>query len=182
MNRFPLFPDQNYSYTQRFTVKHRGIDILAPRRSPVLAVDDGKAWRQNDSKGGKVAYLQTGSLVRGDLTTYYYAHLDDWFPVLGIAPDYDHAVDVRAGDVLGYVGTTGNAAGGPPHLHFQVRQGSLVVDPFPELQAVDPHPERGHAGSTVRAPATPWPAIFGIPDFRGPLALFALIWLFRKAK
>ena len=143
MDRFPLSATDSYRYEQRFTTQHRGTDILAPAGSIVYAVEDGTAWATVDPKGGNVVYLE------GDRSgyRYYYAHLSRWAAKLGIAND--PKVRVMAGDDLGAVGTTGNAAGGPPHLHFQMRDGSLVMDPFDALQAVDPHRERGSRPSMV---------------------------------
>jgi peptidoglycan LD-endopeptidase LytH len=173
MNRFPLFPDGPYSYAQNFTLQHLGIDIMAPRGTPVLAVDDGKAWRQIDTKGGKVVYLAAAK------ETYYYAHLDEWYPTLADAAHRDEAIDVRAGDALGFIGNTGNAAGRPPHLHFQIRRGSLTIDPFADLQAVDPHPERGTSGTTIGPRPRQWPSL--LPNIQGPIALLALLWLFSQS-
>jgi len=181
LNRFPLFPDGPYGYTQRFGPSHLGIDIMAPLGTPIVAVDDGKAWRQIDSKGGNVVYLQNkGSSIRGTLETYYYAHLSTWFPTLASAIHQSDAIDVRAGDVLGFVGNTGNAAGGPHHLHFQIRRGSLVIDPFPDLQAVDPHPERGTPGQTVHAPTLQLPSMFAFPDALKGIALLGLLYLWAR--
>ena len=90
---------------------HHAIDIMAPRGSAVLAVQDGRILRLSKSdKGGTTIYAT-------DLTehfVYYYAHLDRYH-----ANVYDGRPVVR-GDTIGYVGTTGNAPKNLPHLHFQV--------------------------------------------------------------
>ncbi len=158
MDRFPLSATDYYRYEQRFNVQHRGVDIMAKKGSIVYAVEDGVAWATTDPKGGNVVYLD------GEATgiRYYYAHLDGWAAKLGISSD--PKVKVSAGDDLGFVGNTGNAAGGPPHLHFQMRIGSLVMDPFDALQSVDPHRDRGTRPSSV-APAA------------GLLALVLIWWL-----
>jgi murein DD-endopeptidase MepM/ murein hydrolase activator NlpD len=90
---------------------HEAIDILAPRGQPVIAVE-----------GGTIAKLFTS--VRGGLTvyqfdpsrqyTYYYAHLDDY------ASGLREGAEVTRGQVIGYVGTTGNAPKDTPHLHFAI--------------------------------------------------------------
>jgi murein DD-endopeptidase MepM/ murein hydrolase activator NlpD len=90
---------------------HRALDILAPRGTPVLAADDGKILRvRPNTLGGNTVYATdpTGRVV------YYYAHLDTYRS--GLA----EGATVARGDVLGYVGTTGNAPKDTPHLHFQV--------------------------------------------------------------
>lgn len=101
--------------------RHEGIDIFAPRRTPVVAAIDGVVSPQTTNNlGGNVVWIW--SIGRG--ISLYYAHLDE------------HAVSpgdrVAAGEVIGYVGTSGNARGTPPHLHFGVyaRPGG-AVDPLP---------------------------------------------------
>ena len=99
---------------------HQGVDIGAPRGTAVVAVADGFIERIKDGgRGGKQLYLRD---ARGRL--YYYAHLDSWS-----VAEYDA---VRAGDVLGTVGDTGNAQGTTPHLHFEVLLGKQrrAVDPL----------------------------------------------------
>lgn len=95
---------------------HRALDIPARRGTPVLAAVDGTilTMRQN-TLGGTTLYLVDAQRR----FVYYYAHLERY---------HDRAsqgVEVRQGDVLGYVGTSGNAPRNFPHLHFQ----ALRVDP-----------------------------------------------------
>jgi MYXO-CTERM domain-containing protein len=105
---------------------HRGTDIFAPVGSALLAVDDGDARAAVDPKGGNVVYLRAD-----DGTVYYYAHLSSY------AGQYPRRVS--AGDELGGVGTSGNAQGKTPHVHFEVHpNGGDAVDPFPLLQNVSP--------------------------------------------
>ncbi|MFW5726801.1 MAG: M23 family metallopeptidase, partial [bacterium] len=88
---------------------HQGIDIFAPRGTPVLAVADGIVSRKtNSGRGGKVVWLSSPS--RG--FNLYYAHLDSQTVVPGQR--------VQPGDTLGFVGNTGNARTTPPHLHFGI--------------------------------------------------------------
>jgi murein DD-endopeptidase MepM/ murein hydrolase activator NlpD len=90
---------------------HRALDILAPRGTPVLAADDGKILRvRPNTLGGNTVYATDPS----GRVVYYYAHLDAYRS--GLA----EGATVSRGDVLGYVGTTGNAPKDTPHLHFQV--------------------------------------------------------------
>lgn len=120
-----------YSYARNFTSTHHGTDIMAPEGSPVLAVERGKAWSAIEEKGGKVAYLEGESGTR-----YFYGHLSAWATKL-ISATPTSPLDVDVGDELGKVGSTGNAQGKAPHIHFQMRRGSLVIDPFDDLAAVD---------------------------------------------
>ncbi len=101
---------------------HEGIDIFAPRLTPVMAVADGRATPRENKLGGNTVWLSTPG------TSYYYAHLERVAVGSGQR--------VRAGDVIGYVGNSGNAATTEPHLHFGIyRWGKGAVDPFPLLQA-----------------------------------------------
>jgi murein DD-endopeptidase MepM/ murein hydrolase activator NlpD len=99
---------------------HEGVDIFVQRLTPVLAVAAGRAMPRQDELGGNTVWLNTPG------TSYYYAHLDRV-----AVKDQQH---VKVGDVLGYVGNTGNAAGMSPHLHFGVyRWGREPIDPLPLL-------------------------------------------------
>jgi murein DD-endopeptidase MepM/ murein hydrolase activator NlpD len=149
LERFPLPASAAYSYAQRFSASHRGTDIMAPSGTMVVAVESGKAWPALDAKGGRVVYLEAPSKrLLGAPRRYYYAHLLGWDAPIESATAANPR-SVEAGELLGYVGNTGNAKDGPPHLHFQVRQGSLVIDPFDLLQDVDPHRERGSRSSSA---------------------------------
>lgn len=124
--------------------KHRAIDIMAPKGTPVLAVADGRILRlANTSKGGI-------SLYAADLEehfVYYYAHLDRYHPTIYTGRP------VLRGDTLGYVGTTGNASSGAPHLHFQLMRmppdrkywNGEPINPYPLLRAAEA--PSGKAGS-----------------------------------
>lgn len=109
--------------------KHTGADIFAPKGTAVVAATDGVVLAIGvDRLGGNVVYL----LGEG-LTIQYYAHLDAWEPSLR------KGQHVEAGDVLGTVGNTGNAASTPSHLHFGVsrlrplRMGRVRFDPVTVL-------------------------------------------------
>ena len=90
---------------------HGALDILAPRGTPVLAADDGRVEKLHLSEGGGITLYQFDPSGR---FVYYYAHLD------GYREGLAEGEIVRRGDVLGYVGTTGNAPPGTPHLHFAI--------------------------------------------------------------
>ena len=99
---------------------HEGVDIFVKRLTPVLAVAAGRVMPRQDALGGNVVWLNTPG------TSYYYAHLDR------IAVRDQQTV--KAGDVLGYVGNTGNASNMPSHLHFGVyKWGREPIDPLPLL-------------------------------------------------
>ncbi len=100
--------------------KHEGEDIFAPRGTPVLAATDGVVVRFGGGKLGGNAVWVAGRGGR----VYYYAHLDRYRQDLKVGDVID------AGDVLGYVGNTGNARTTPPHLHFGIYGPHDAVDPF----------------------------------------------------
>ena len=90
---------------------HAAIDIAATRGTPVVAVDDGTIAKLFTSERGGTTIYQFDPDRR---FVYYYAHLDRY------ADGVREAANVRRGDVVGYVGTTGNAAPDAPHLHFAI--------------------------------------------------------------
>ncbi len=102
---------------------HQGVDIFAPRGTPVLATTRGLVARIGEnSLGGTVVWVLGPG---GD--RHYYAHLNS-------VADVKIGQRIAPGDVLGTVGTTGNARGTPPHLHYGVyRRGEGAINPFPLL-------------------------------------------------
>lgn len=91
--------------------RHEGLDVLAPRNTPVLAIEDGKIAKLFLSDAGGITIYQfdpTSSY------SYYYAHLERY------ADGLKEGDTVKRGQVLGYVGTTGNAPRDTPHLHFAI--------------------------------------------------------------
>jgi len=101
---------------------HEGVDMIAARGTPLVAIETGTIKRMgNGGLGGITIYL-TGA--GGD--QYYYAHLDAWAPGLSVG----QAVSV--GELIGYVGNTGNAQYTVPHLHFEFHPGGGdPVNPYP---------------------------------------------------
>jgi murein DD-endopeptidase MepM/ murein hydrolase activator NlpD len=93
--------------------KHDAIDILAPRGAEVRAVEDGTIAKLFTSAAGGLTIYQFDP---GEEFVYYYAHLD------GYAAGAKEGYLVRRGDVIGYVGTTGNAPKNTPHLHFAIEK------------------------------------------------------------
>ncbi|WP_102946023.1 MULTISPECIES: M23 family metallopeptidase [unclassified Stenotrophomonas] len=104
---------------------HAGVDIFARRGTPVRSAGPGVVVAVRDSGlGGRQVWVVGPARER-----YYYAHLEDWREGLSEG-------DVLAeGDVLGYVGDSGNAAGTPPHLHWGIYGSSGAYDPLPLLRA-----------------------------------------------
>lgn len=114
--------------------RHEAMDILAPRGTPVLAVEDGTIVKLFLSvPGGRTVYQFDAS----ERYCYYYAHLDAY------AAHLTEGARVQRGDVIGYVGTTGNAPPNAPHLHFGITEigkdkkwwGGTPLDPYPILRA-----------------------------------------------
>jgi len=121
---------------------HAGNDLFSTEGTPLLAADDGEVRYGTDVLGGNVANLRSP-----DGTRYYYAHLSAFEGTNR---------QVRAGDVIGYMGRTGNAANTPTHLHFEVHPGGgAAIDPFPLLNAAQ-------KVSASQKPSTSllWPLLF----------------------
>ena len=117
--------------------KHEALDIMAPRGTPVMAVDEGNVAKLFTSKRGGLTVYQFNDAR--DLC-YYYAHLERY------AKGLREGTLLRRGDVLGYVDSTGDASPSGPHLHFAVfRLGperewwkGTAIDPLPLLQGREP--------------------------------------------
>lgn len=91
--------------------RHEAMDILAPRGTPVMAAVEGRVVKLFTSAAGGLTIYQFDADER---LCFYYAHLDAY------APDLTEGENVVQGQVIGYVGTTGNAPPGTPHLHFAI--------------------------------------------------------------
>jgi murein DD-endopeptidase MepM/ murein hydrolase activator NlpD len=103
---------------------HKGNDMFSPGGTPLVAVTSGSVMFQSDQLGGLAAYVNGH-----DGNTYYYAHLSDYV---------GGGRSVSAGELIGHVGNTGDAAGGPTHLHFEIRPGGpngRAIDPYATLAA-----------------------------------------------
>jgi hypothetical protein len=127
----PASPSDSFG-APRTTTWHHGNDIFAPLGAPILAVADGTLFRVGwNDVGGNRFWLRDGA---GN--EFYYAHLSAFSPLA------QEGAQVKAGDVIGFVGTTGDAAGTPPHLHFEIHPRELLwmgydgaIDPYPYLTA-----------------------------------------------
>ena len=106
--------------------RHEGVDIFAPRGTPVTSTTRGVVVAINDrGLGGRQVWVLGPAGER-----HYYAHLDDW------APGLAEGDVVEAGAALGTVGDSGNARGTPPHLHYGVYGSDGALDPLPRMRAV----------------------------------------------
>ena len=133
------------------TRDHEGVDIFAPRGTPVLAAAPGRVTRvTTDRAGGKVIWLEETALGR----RLYYAHLDSQAVRGGTM--------VNRGDTLGYVGNSGNARTTSPHLHFAVYwRGQGAANPSFHLQEPPGRPaafagDTGLIGRRARTLANTW--------------------------
>ena len=109
---------------------HRALDIMAPRGTPVVAAVDGKIRKLFTSQAGGLTIYQFD--VKEE-RVYYYAHLDRY------ADGLSEGQLVTQGSIIGYVGTTGNAPEGSPHLHFSIE----VLPPSKQWwkgEPVNPYP------------------------------------------
>jgi len=114
------------------TRPHEATDIMAPRGTPVLAVNDGKIEKLFLSKpGGNTIYQFDPT----EHYCYYYAHLDRY------APGIEAGKFVHRGELIAYVGSTGNADPSAPHLHFEIHEltpekqwwQGASINPYPYL-------------------------------------------------
>lgn len=114
--------------------RHEATDIMAPRGTPVLAVEDGTIRKLFLSKPGGITIYEFDP---SEQYCYYYAHLD------GYAADLREGMHVRRGQTIAYVGSTGDADANSPHLHFGITAigpekkwwGGTPIDPYPILRA-----------------------------------------------
>ncbi len=96
---------------RRGAKKHEALDLSAPRGTPVMAMDDGRVVKLFTSVPGGLTLYQLDPTQR---YVYYYAHLDRY------APSLKEGAEVKRGELIGYVGSTGNASADAPHLHLTI--------------------------------------------------------------
>jgi hypothetical protein len=116
---------------------HKGNDIMAPKMTPVVAVANGTIRSIHDTPGDCCWII----LAHDDGWSSWYVHLNndhsgtDDGRGRGIRPDLVPGSRVAAGEVIGWIGDSGNAEPGPPHLHFELhRPGVGAIDPYPSLR------------------------------------------------
>ncbi|MGH8028319.1 MAG: M23 family metallopeptidase, partial [Arenimonas sp.] len=115
---------------------HEAIDIMAPVGTPVYAVEDGRVEKLFDSKQGGLTVYQ---FDRNSELAYYYAHLNAY------APGLAEGQVLHQGDLIGFVGFTGNANPAGPHLHFAI----FVLGPEKKWwkgTPINPYPFLGKSG------------------------------------
>lgn len=104
--------------------RHQGTDIMARTGTPVVAIVGGTVRASTNGLGGKCIWLRGNNGW-----TFYYAHLDRWIVRSG---------SVKAGQVIGTVGSTGNASASAPHLHLQMHwKGGAPTNPYPYLRRME---------------------------------------------
>lgn len=116
-------------YEGRSTGRHHAVDIFAPRNTPVHACDNGKVLRLFHSQyGGTTVYQSdpSGQFI------YYYAHLEKY------AAGLREEDNIKKGQVIGYVGTSGNAPPNTPHLHFSISKPIKAFGWYPSAP-IDPY-------------------------------------------
>ena len=121
----------SYGYPRSGGRTHEGIDVIAKEGNELYAVADGKITKVYSDYPGSLA----GNGIRltrsdGSNTYYFYAHMSE------LAEGIELGVPVKAGQLVGYVGNTGNS--GTPHLHFEAHpNGGASVNPYQALKAID---------------------------------------------
>jgi murein DD-endopeptidase MepM/ murein hydrolase activator NlpD len=132
---------------------HHAIDIMAPRNTPILAIEDGTIVKLTYNRLGGITLYQldpTGTYA------YYYAHLERYAPGLAAGQP------VQRGQVIGYVGTSGNAPKNAPHLHFAIyrlpeERSSWLGQPINPFEVLHPSrcigPEEGKLAKEGRSAA-----------------------------
>ena len=127
---FPVYGSHNYTDTfgafRADTGFHQGNDVFAAAGTPVVAVTSGRLFNVGTLRiSGNRLWVRSD---KGDC--FFYAHLS------AFATDARDGLRVKAGQVVGFVGSTGDAERTPPHLHFEVHPGcGPAVDPYPFLRA-----------------------------------------------
>ncbi len=140
---FPVVGENHYSDTfgapRSGGRSHHGVDIMADKMVPVVAVADGTVGWMHDDQGGNCCAMQ---LRHDDGWESWYIHLNNDTPGTddgqgwGFAPGIESGVHVFAGQLIGWVGDSGNAEWVSPHLHFELHDSSgAVINPTPHVDA-----------------------------------------------
>lgn len=146
---FPIVGDTDYEDNfgacrgTNCSRSHEGIDILAEKMTPVVAVASGTVAVIRDERGGNCCMM---AIDHDDGWRTWYVHLNNDTPGTddgmgwGFAPGIARGVRVEAGQVVGYVGDSGNAETTPPHLHFElIGPDGIEIDPYPHLLLAELH-------------------------------------------
>ncbi len=160
---FPVVGENTYSDTwgapRSGGRTHEGTDILADKMVPVVAADSGTVYWAHDEQGGDCCAM---GLAHDDGWVTYYIHLNNDTPGTddgqgwGFAPGLGVGVHVEAGQLIGYVGDSGNAEATVSHLHFELhRPDGVKINPYPSLIIAEvltepwQPPDDAHAGDFV---------------------------------
>ena len=122
---------------------HEGQDIFAPKGTPIYSATTGYVYKVGENPLGG----QTVSVIGAGGRIYYYAHLDSY------APGIEVGDPANTKTLLGYVGTTGNAQGTPPHLHFGVYTSSGAINPLPLIVDRQTQPPASALTTTTKSAA-----------------------------
>jgi murein DD-endopeptidase MepM/ murein hydrolase activator NlpD len=105
---------------------HQGLDIMAKDGTPISSPSDAVVVRTGNGANSGI-YIRTANPGGENLV---YMHLSS------IAPGIEAGRSVKRGEIIGFVGNTGNASGGAAHLHLELRQGGTALDPYPRITLV----------------------------------------------
>lgn len=111
--------------------QHLAIDIMAPRGTPVLSITKGTIFRMSQNALGGITLYELDEFGK---FVYYYAHLERYSDIVTVG------ANVKQGDVVGYVGTSGNAPPDTPHLHLQAMRIAASNKPWWAGAPVDVRP------------------------------------------
>lgn len=137
----------DWHYPRSHGRRHKGIDILSERGTPVVALADGVVTTvdREDNFDGETDLGGLSVTYETPVGRFYAAHLD------AIVENLEDGDEVTAGQVLGFLGTSGNAVGTPPHLHLGWYFGESAINPFPTVALVCAEvPEAQHLDAPVR--------------------------------
>ncbi len=144
---FPVDGDNRYHDTwgacrgHRCSRRHEGTDIMADKMTPIVAAASGTVGWIQDEQGGKCCAL---AIDHDDGWRTWYIHMNNDTPGTdngrgwGFAPGITSGVHVEAGQLIGYVGDSGNAETTPPHLHFELqRPDGTEINPYDHLRQAE---------------------------------------------
>ena len=173
---FPVGGINRYSngfFSRRGTGVHHAIDLMAAKMTPVLAAHDGVILRVNGSSYASYkGRCCTLAIRHDDGWVSVYIHLNNDTPGTddgqgwGIAPGIELGVRVRAGQVIGYVGDSGNAESTAPHLHFELwDEHGVAVNPYDSLRRAEGQAVSASSSSCSPPEAGSLDALFAHKEF-----------------
>lgn len=137
------------------TRTHQGLDIMAKDGTPISSPSDAVVVRTGNGANSGI-YIRTANPGGENLV---YMHLSS------IAPGIEAGRSVKRGEIIGFVGNTGNASGGAAHLHLELRQGGTALDPYPRLTSVFTQAEIDMSLSDAKAKGISIPsAVTSVPS------------------